>query len=355
MRPALLLWAGAAGSAAGWELLPLVAALLVGSAFFSGAETAVVSASRARLQRQADEGRRDARAALELLQNAPRTIAATLVGTNVCNVGATSLVTAIAMVQWPEHGPTVATIVLTPVVLFGAEILPKALFRSRPTRLLRGSAGALRLFRVLLGPAVAVASGATTALLFLLRVPPAERRAVFGREDLENLFLFGGVRDGEIERDRNRDTLRMAGRVLALVRRRVTEAMVPVPERRSCAETSTVGEAVERFRASSGRFLAVRDAKGDIMGIVAAKQILGVAPEEPLARYVRAAYPLSPEDTLDRAIAGLRRSRLSVAVVRDVAGRPLGVVTPEDLLEEVVGELPTPSAPAEEPEGRANG
>jgi putative hemolysin len=173
---------------------------------------------------------------------------------------------------------------------------------------------------------------------------------VFGREDLENLFLFGGVRDDDEDPDRNRETLRMAGRVLELVRRRVTEAMVPVPERRSCRETSTVGEAVERFRASSGRFLAVKDARGDVMGIVAAKQILGVAPEEPLSRYVRAAYPLRPEDTLDQAIGGLRRSRLSVAVVRDAAGRPLGVVTPEDLLEEIVGELPAAPAPGRTPE-----
>ncbi|HMB69646.1 MAG TPA: DUF21 domain-containing protein, partial [bacterium] len=127
----VLLAVGVAGGAAGWEMIPLAFALLIGSAFFSGAETAVVSASRARLQRQADEGRGDARAALQRLEDTPRTIAARLVGTNVCNVGATSLVTAIALAQWPEYGPTIATVVLTPVVLFGAEILPKALFRSR--------------------------------------------------------------------------------------------------------------------------------------------------------------------------------------------------------------------------------
>lgn len=340
MRAAMLLSGAAmAGSAAGPEFLPLVVLLFLGTGFFSGAETAVVSASRARLQRLADEGRRDARSALGLLEDTPRTIAATLVGTNVCNIGVASLVTAMALGRWPEHGPTIATIVLTPVILFGAEILPKALFRSRPTRLLRGCAGTLHLFRILLAPAVAVASATTTALLWILRVPRAERRPVFVREDLENLFLYGGVHDDEDDRDGTRATLRMAGRVLELVRRPVTEAMTSVPEQRSCPATSTVGEAIERFRASSGRFLAVRGASGDVTGIVAAKHLLGAAADEPLAGYVRPAYPLRPDDTLDRAITGLRQSRLPVAIVRDASGKPLGVVTPEDLLEEVVGEL----------------
>lgn len=354
MRAAFLLTGAIAAGAVGWNLLWLALLLVAGSAFFSGSETAVVSASRARLQRQSDEGRPDARAAVRLLADTPRTIAATLVGTNICNVGAASLVTAIALGRWPEHGPTVATIVLTPIALFVGEILPKALYRSRPTRLLRGSAGALLFFRALLSPVVSLTSFATTGILLLLRVPRAERRPVFGRQDLETVFLYGGVREEEGERDGTRETLRMAGRVLELVRRRVTEAMVPLPERRSCPETSTVGEAVEKFRASRGRFLAVRDAGGDVVGIVAAKQLLGVAPEEPLRPHVRPAYPLRPEDSLDRAITGLRRSRLPVAVVRDAAGRPLGVVAPEDLLEEIVGELPAapPPAPAARPGGR---
>jgi putative hemolysin len=341
MRAALLLLlaAGADAGAPGPGAILVVAALLGGSAFFSGAETAVVSARRARLERAAGDGRRDARAALALLADTPRTIATTLVGTNICNIGAASLATGIAVAVWGERGPTIATLVMTPVVLFGAEILPKALFRSRATRLLRGSAGVLHTAVVLFRPIVAVTSWATGVLLFLLRVPRADRGPHFARTDLENLFLFGRARGDESEAGGTQAAFRMAGQVLELQRRSVEEAAVPLHPDRTCGHQGTVGDARERFRAAGGGILAVLDARGGVAGFVAAKDLLGVPPDRPLAPHVRPAYVLRPEDTVDQAITGFRRSRLRMGVVRRGDGSTIGVLAPEDVLEEIVGEL----------------
>jgi CBS domain containing-hemolysin-like protein len=341
--------ASAAQPDARWLLL--VGVLLVGSAFYSGSETALVSARRARLEHLASEGRRDARTALALLEDTARTIAVTLVGTNLCNIGATTLATAVALTFSPEHGPALATAVLTPVTLFGAEILPKAFFRSRPTLLFRLSAGAIRTSGWVLAPLVAVTSAATRALLFLLPIPPAERRPVFRREDLENLFLFGRVREASEHRREDVETaLRMAAKALDLRRRKVTEAMVPIREEQLCPATATVGAAREHFRRAGTNHLAVVDEAGRVQGFVAAKSLLGRESGRPLADFARPAYVMDHDHSLDEVIQGLRRHQQRIAMIRGPRGETLGIVTAEDVLEEVVGELRrSPGPTAERP------
>jgi CBS domain containing-hemolysin-like protein len=346
MRVAFVLVAGAAVPAAGGfasdtgVLMLLSLLLLAGNAFFSGVETSVVSANRARLERLASEGRRDARSALRLLADTPGTVAGALVGTNVCGVAAASLTTAVAASYWPAHGPLVATLTLTPIVLLGCELLPKALSRSRPTRMLRAGAPLLRAALLFFRPVLLVTSGATRALLFLLRVPSAERRPVFGREDLETLFLYGRPGSEAPEStERAEAAFRMAGRVLDLQRRGVAEAMKPLPEAHTVAAGSTVGEVLERFRSTRVPILALLDAAGRVRGFVAAKDILGVPAGTPVAPYGRAVLQLAPHDSLDRAITGFRRRRLGMGLVKDRDGRTLGVLSPEDVLEEVVGEI----------------
>jgi CBS domain containing-hemolysin-like protein len=314
-------------------------ALLIGSAFFSGAETALVSASRARLEAAADRGRADAKRAIRLIERTPRALATVLVGTNLCNIGLSSFVTALAVGMWAERGPAIATIALTPVVLFFAEILPKAFFRTRPTRLLRGSSVALEVSGLLFAPLVALASGATRVLLFVLRVPPEAQRPAFRREDLEAAFLFGGTRDPERgAADASAGAaFRMAGRALVLAERKVSEVMAPVEQGQTVPADARVGDAIERFRRVGGRHLAVVDDQGGIVGFVAAKHLLGEAPGASLP--VRAAWTLAPDDTLDDVMQGLRRHQQAIGVVRDRDGRTLGVVRPEDVFEGVVGEL----------------
>jgi CBS domain containing-hemolysin-like protein len=335
-------------------LLLGVVALIVGSAFFSGSETALVSASHARLQAGAREGRRDARTALELLERSPRTLASILVGNNLCNVAATSVTTALAVRVSADYGPELATIVLTPVLLVTAEILPKAFFRSRPTRLLRRSAGALRALGVLLAPLVGFAAGTTRLLLAAFEVPKGKDKPVFGRGDLEALFTFGKIREEEGEPGGGpggSTTLRMAGRALDLRDRTVRDAMVPLSESQTCPMSATVRDARDCLRRTQSRFLAALGAGGRVVGFVAAKALLGAADDVPLSRLVQSAFVLDADDPLDEVLLALRRRQQSIGLVRDREGMTLGVVTVEDVLEEIVGELRAAGLSPEEPEG----
>jgi putative hemolysin len=328
--------------------LLLVALLLMASGFFAGSEMAIVSARRARLAHLANEGRRDAQAALKLLENPPRAIAVTLVGTNLCAIGATSLATALARSISPEQGALIASLILTPVTLIGAEILPKALFRTRPTRYLRQFAGLLRVASFLLSPLVALTSWATRALLYFLPIPPEERRPVYRREDLENLFLFGQVRDrDEVRRVGAETTLRMAGKALDLRRRSVQEVIVPLRPGQTCRASEPVRSARERFQIFREKHLAILDDSERVIGFVTAKRLLGAPGDDPLSRFVRPAFVLRADDSLDAALRGFRAARHTIGLVRGARGETLGVLTPEDVLGQIVGELrgrPRPAA-----------
>ena len=331
----------------------LLLALALASAFFSGSETALVSASRARLETMAADGRRDARRALTLLADTPGTIATLLVGNNLANTGLSSLATAIAVAALPEHGVAIATVVVASVLLFAGEILPKSIGRSRPTRWLQAAGPLLLASRVLLAPGVWAASVASRLVLALLRIPVAEQRPVFRRDDLVNLFLYGSARPEGRARPRG-DWVRMAGRALELGRRSMAEAMVPLRAERTCPASGTVGEAVERFRRGGMRYLAAVGEAGGVEGFVAAKALLGVDPDRPLAPFVRPAYVLDPEEPLDEAIQGFRKHQQSIALVRDREGRSRGIVTTEDVLEEIVGELPRVGRPPTRGTGSPN-
>ena len=340
-------WEAWIASVSGTPALILgVFVLLAASAFFSGSETALVSASRARLTALADEGRRDAREALLLLRDTPRTIASILVGNNISNVAASSIVTLLALrVVSEERAPLVATLVLTPIVLFVGEILPKAFFRVRPTRKLRAIAGALRLFERVFAPVVLITSAATKALLWLLRIPPAERRPVFRRKDLENVLLFGVSPAAAHEEGPDETALRMAAKALNLRKRTVREIMVALPEDRTCGAGATVADAIERFRTRSGRFVASLDREGHVAGFVFARKLLGEPPGAPLDRFAQSAYLLDLDDTVDDVIQGFRRHQQSIGLARGREGETLGIVTLDGLFAQVVGELRLISTP----------
>jgi putative hemolysin len=325
--------------------------LVVLSGFFSGSEIALVSASRARLEKSAAEGRRDARRALDLLADTQGMIAVLLVGNNLINTAVSALATAVAVSVSPERGVALATLLVTSVLLFAGEIVPKAVARGRPTRWMRLASSPLALARFLLRPGVAVASGATRLLLAVLPIPAAEQRPVFKRDDLESLFLYGSPRE-EGRAAPSGEWFRMAGRALELGRRRTAEAMVPIRPERTCRANGTVGEALEYFRRGGARYLAAVDDAGNVEGFIAAKALLGRGAGEPLRPHLRAAYVLDPDRPLDEAIQGFRRHQQSIALVRSREGRSLGLVTTEDVFEEIVGELRRSVRPSVPPPGR---
>ena len=312
--------------------------LVLLSGFFSGSEISLVSASRARVEKLAAEGRRDARRALTLLADTPGMIAALLVGNNLVNTAVSALATAVAVTVSPERGVVIATVIVTSVLLFAGEIVPKAVARGRPTKWILLASSPLAFARFLLQPGVAVASGATRLLLAALPIPAAERRPVFRRDDLESLFLYGSPRE-EGRTAPSGEWFRMAGRALELGRRRTAEAMVPIRPDRTCRAGGTVGEALEQVRRGGARYLAAVDDAGNVEGFIAAKALLGREPAEPLRPHLRAAYVLDPDRPLDEAIQGFRRHQQSIALVRSREGRSLGLVTTEDVFEEIVGEL----------------
>jgi CBS domain containing-hemolysin-like protein len=194
---------------------------------------------------------------------------------------------------------------------------------------------------VVLSPLVHTASGATRVLLWILRTPAAERRPLFRREDLAHVFLHAVTAENAGDREGMGSTFRMARKTLDLKNLRVRDAMVPLPDDWTAPADVTVGDAVDRLRRVRSPFLAVLDGTERVRGFVLAKALLALPPDRSLDELVRPAYVLNPDDPLDNAVGAFRRSQQSVGLVRDRTGATLGVVTAEDVLEEIVGELET--------------
>jgi CBS domain containing-hemolysin-like protein len=206
----------------------------------------------------------------------------------------------------------------------------------------------LRASQLVLSPLVLLSSSVAQLLLRAVGVPRGEGRPAFRREDLETAFLFGGRRrEGEPSREGDRshaEALRMAGRALVLHERTASEAMVPLDPQRTVAAGARVADAVARFREVGGRHIAVVGPDGGVEGFLAAKTLLGEPPDAPLP--MRPAWSLDPDEPLDDVIQGFRRHHQSIALVRSREGRTLGIVTAEDVFEELVGELSEAGGPA---------
>ncbi|MAF27443.1 MAG: CNNM domain-containing protein [Gemmatimonadota bacterium] len=318
-----------------WTLV-LVAVFAGMSAFFSGAETGILSAGRARLEVLAGRGYADAKRALALVRDRERVLAGTLVGTNLSTVAASSLATAWCVEQWGDHGPAVATALLTPFMLFSAEILPKAFFRTHSVARLRAVASPLRIAVLVLSPLTVIATAGAGLLLTLLRVPASGRTPVFRREDLERVFS-GGDAAGASSGGDSENALRMARQALGLSGKRVADAMTPIDLVASVVAESSVADARQVFASGDGRPLAVVDRAGLVIGFLATKAVLGLPGETSLGPLARPARSVEAEEPLDRAWIGFRDNPQPVALVHGAGQEQVGVLTPEDILEVVLG------------------
>jgi len=149
-------------------LILLIAVGLIGSAFFSGAEIALISCNRLRMHHLARGGRRAAARVLEVLDRLREMITTTLLGTNFCNVMTASAATVLFNQLLPGYEALLSTAVITPLILMFGEIYPKTVFRYWADPLCLAIAPSLNGFRLLFGPFVRLADGAVSLLLRIL-------------------------------------------------------------------------------------------------------------------------------------------------------------------------------------------
>jgi len=299
--------------------------------FFAGYETGVVSANPIRLSHLVEAGSRNAKAYCRLVHRRDRVLTLTLVGTNVAVVCATILVAGRIGKLW-------TTLLLTPVSLIFGEIIAKTVFRRHATRFVIALAYPMRVLYITLLPVVAVASAFSNSLLRLFTGKSRRDASPLTREELRYVFLEG--EDSAAIETTERE---MIHGVIDLSTTMAKEVMVPRTRMVAVESRATQGELIKRFQESGySRMPVYRERVDNVIGVVNVFDIIreGVdTPGESIKRFIRPAYYVPDTKRVGELLQELRANRIHMAIVIDEYGGTDGIVTLEDAIEEIFGEI----------------
>jgi CBS domain containing-hemolysin-like protein len=304
---------------------------VVGSALFAGLETGIVTLNRVRLRARARRGDHAALHLQRLLQSPDRVLASFLVGNTLCNIGGGALASAWAVQKLGDEalGSLVATVTMSAIFLVFCELMPKAYFRIRGEREVPRLLWFIRLFSFLFQPIV----WATTSLLRLV-TRGAGRREVLTRDEVRQLVREGGTGLGARER-------RMLQSVFDFGRTVAREVMIPLPDVVSLPEAAPTEELLDLARRE--RFTRIPLYRNRVDAIVGLANVFDVLydrePAPEVVTYRRPIHVVPETSLIHRVLVELQRRRETMALVVNEFGACIGIVTVEDIVEEIMGEL----------------
>ncbi len=324
-------------------LFGLLIALLFLSAFFSGSETALVSLNRYQLRHKARQGHRGARLAEALLQRPDRLIGLILLGNNLVNFSAASLVAIIAFEMGGEPAVALGTLLLTLVVLIFSEAAPKTLAAMHPERLAFPAALIYYPLLKITYPIVWLTNVASNGVLFLLGVRRGDAELQpLTREELRTVVHEAGGRISSRYQQ-------MLLSILDLEKVTVDDVMVPHNEIIGIDLEDEIEEIEAIISKSEHTRLPVyEDNIDNIIGLLHLRRLANLAPQAfdktSLRQLLDEPYFVPEGTPLSKQLIQFQRRRERVALVVDEYGDIQGIVTLEDILEEIVGEFTTDPA-----------
>ncbi len=318
-------------------LLAMVVLLLL-QGFFSGSEIALVHADKIRLHAKANQGHRGAKLVLRLFERPDIMLTTTLVGTNISVVTLTTLGTLLMIRVFGENGELYAFLVFTPLLLTFGEIVPKSVYQQNADQLAPVVIYPLRAFKILLYPVI-------LAFSFLARMVA---RMVGGRLSEHNLFITREQIRTVVEmadRGANVDVFDYARikRATRFAQTSVGEAMVPLAEIVAINRKHGTDVAYRLVRAHGYNRIPVYERNiGNIVGVVTLTvwDLMEKGTElRDFSDLIKPALYVSPLQNIDELLPKLRAREDHMAIVVDEFGSAIGMITMEDIIEEVVGEI----------------
>jgi CBS domain containing-hemolysin-like protein len=315
--------------------IALVLLALTGSAFFSASEMALISSNRIRVRQRAKAGDPFARRAARLLKRREQLLVMFLVGQGALNVLAAAITTGLVD-RWLGYGwvaPLISTAGLTLVVIVAAEIVPKVIGKNEAERLIMARARVLEFFHYLLLPLTGVIH---LYIQTLLRLVGRGRRPFVTREELKVL-----VREAESKDERGRREKRMLESILGFRETVAREVMVPMNRIIALEQGTTC----ELWRAMVRRHgytrLPIYEKRIDrVTGVLNIFDLLyDPQPKENVDEYVRPVLIVPDSKRIDHLLVEMQKTRNPLVVVVDEFGSCMGIVTVEDIVEEIVGEM----------------
>jgi putative hemolysin len=320
-------------------MLILLVVLLGFSAFFSGSETALMAISRLRLRHLAEKKPRRAGIVERILKKPEKLIGTILLGNNLVNVAMSAIATALAISIWGERGIVYVAAILTLVILIFAEITPKVYAKYFNERISFIAAPILSVVMFILNPVVVAVTYISNKVLFLIGVDVSKiKRPLMTEEEIQTCIKMGWD-EGAITAEERK----MLSRVFTLNDKTIGEVMVP-REKMAVLDFNTSITELSKTIIKTGysRFPVKKGNNLEIVGFVHGKDILQFFDSKKpvsLRKIMRPPYFVSADKKIDAQLRSFQAKKLHQAVVLDREGKVAGLITLEDILEELVGSI----------------
>ncbi len=315
-----------------WEIAAILGCVAL-QGMFSGSEMAIVSSDRLVLRSRAEDGDAGAARVLRLLENPTRLVGTCLIGTNMATIAGATL-TAAWLARQGNVPELVTVAIYTPLTIIFSEMVPKSVFQQYATTLAPLVARPLAALAVVLTPAIWTIEAATRAVMRHFGVPDAHVHTV-RREDIQLLL------DSSSSPDIASEEREMILRVFRFAETTVADAMVPLIEVVAVSESATVAEATAQLVDNGFSRMPVYRRRIDrIVGLLVHSDLLFAPdPDAPVSSVMREVAHVPESKKVEALFYELRRKRQRLAVAVDEYGGAVGVISMEDILEEIVGDI----------------
>lgn len=311
--------------------------LLLLSAFFSSAETALMTVNKIKMRSLAESGNKRAAMVLDITENhTAKMLSAILIGNNIVNISASSLAATLAY-AFGSYMVSVVTALLTVAILVVGEITPKNFANIHAEKLSLTYIPIIRLFMIIITPLIFIIDSISSVFLRLLRVDPTAKNNAMTEDELRTI-LDVSHEDGVIESDEKE----MINNVFDFADVNAKDVMVPRVNVTFADMNSTYDELIELYRQDRFTRLPVyEDTTDNIIGTINMKDMLlfGNKDNFHVRDILREAYFTYEYKSISELLDDMRDTKFNIAIVLDEYGETAGIITLEDILEELVGEI----------------
>ena len=310
--------------------------LLLSEAFFSGSEIALIAANPQKIRRSSSVSPARIKMTLDLLKDRKRILATTLCGTNLSVVINSILITSFLLSQFSERGEVYAVIMLSPLLLIFGEIMPKTLFQQHAHTIAPWVSYPIWLASYLLYPLVFLITKVTNMIFSLTGAEQVQDIPFVSREELRLI-----VKMSKKGSDLSPEEVTMIDRLFDFAHTTVKEAMIPLVEVEAVEDSAPIKEVVALIGAKGySRIPVYKERIDNIIGVINSFDLLDSSLSEgPLTPFIRT-VPYVPEvKPVDDLLIEMQKQRNHLSIVVDEYGGAVGIITIEDILEEIVGEI----------------
>lgn len=316
--------------------------LLALSAFFSSVETAFSSVNRIRLKAEASNGNRKAELALKIAESYDRTLTSILVGNNIVNIFSASLATLICTDLFAERfgvgtATAISTAAMTVLVLIFGEILPKSMAKQNPEKFALGTCGLLNFFIIILTP-ISVIFGALQKAV--LKMFENDSQAPSVTED-ELKYIIDEIEEEGVLEEKESDLVRSA---LEFDDRSVSEILIPRVKITAVEQHDSIDHIRELFFRDQYSRMPVYDKTiDDIIGFIHERDFFRLtvsdSSADSISGIIHDCLYITEFNTVSEVLSRMQKEKTHMAIIKDQYGGTSGMVTMEDLIEELLGEI----------------